>query len=89
MMYSYEEYQKGIDVLYEAVMLRAESIRGQLDGTIPSTSEAQKADSSALIDASHLNLSDLGQFMMGGFGGNRNNREWKMPEEDNMNTQNE
>ena len=70
-MYTYEEYTKGIKVLYDAVMLRAESIKGQLDGTIPSTTDAQKADSSKLVDASHLNLSDLGQFGMGGFGANR------------------
>lgn len=68
-MYTYEEYTKGTDLLYEVVMLRAESIRGQLDGTIPSTSEGQKADSSALVDASHVNLSDLGEFMMGGLDG--------------------
>ena len=70
-MYTYEEYLKGAQVLYDAVMLRAESIKGQLDGTIPSTSEGQNADSSKLVDASHLNLSDLGTFMGGGFGGNR------------------
>ena len=74
-MYTYEEYLKGIEVLYDTVILRAESIKGQLDGTIPSTSEGQKSDSSKLIDASHLNLSDLGQFMMGGFGGNRGDGE--------------
>ena len=70
-MYTYEEYLNGVEVLYDAVMLRAESIKGQLEGTIPSTSDGQKADSSKLVDASHLNLSDLGQFMMGGggFGG--------------------
>ncbi len=73
-MYTYDEYLKGVEVLYDAVMLRAESVKGQLDGTIPSTAEAQSADSSKLVDASHLNLSDLGQFMMGGgggFGGNK------------------
>lgn len=69
-MYTYDEYLKGVKVLYDAVMLRAESIKGQLAGTIPSTSEGQKADSSKLVDASHLNLSDLGTFMGGGFGGN-------------------
>ena len=68
-MYSYEEYDNGAKILYELVMLRAESIKGQLDGTIPSTSEGQKADASSLVDASHINLSDLGQFMGGGFGG--------------------
>lgn len=88
-MYTYEEYTKGIEVLYDAVMLRAESIKGQLNGTIPSTSEGQKTDSSKLVDASHLNLSDLGQFRMGGFGGNRNNGEWKMPERNNQNASNE
>lgn len=67
-MYTYEEYTKGIEVLYDAVMLRAKSIKCQLDGTIPSTSEGQRTASSKLVDASHLNLSDLGQFMMGGFG---------------------
>ena len=65
-MYSYDEYAKGIEVLYDAVMLRAESIKGQLDGTIPSTSEAQKTETSKLVDASQLNLSHLGQFMNGG-----------------------
>lgn len=76
-MYTYDEYVKGAELLRETVMLRAESIRGQLDGTIPSTSEGQQADTSVLVDASHINLSDLGQFMMGGFGGNRNNGEQK------------
>ena len=87
-MYTYEEYLKGIEVLYDAVMLRAESIKGQLDGTIPSTSEGQKADSSKLVDASHLNLSDLGQFMRGGFGGNRGGN-LKMPGNNNQNIANE
>ncbi len=87
-MYTYEEYLKGIEVLYDAVMLRAESIKGQLDGTIPSTSEGQKADSSNLVDASHLNLSDLGQFMRGGFGGNRDGNR-QMPENNNQNIANE
>lgn len=38
---------------------------------IPSTTEGQRADSSALIDASHVSLDDLGEFGMGGFGGVR------------------
>lgn len=78
-MYTYDEYKKGADVLYDAVMLRAESVSGQLKGDIPSTTEGQMADSSSLINASHLNLSDLGQFMMGDFGGNRNNGQRKNP----------
>lgn len=74
-MYTYEEYLKGVEVLYDAVMLRAESIKGQLDGTIPSTTEGQKSESSKLVDASHLNLSDLGQFNMGGGGFGGGNRQ--------------
>ena len=67
-MYTYEEYINGKQVLYDTVMLRGESIKGQLEGIIPSTSEGQKQDSANLVDASHINLSDLGQFNMGGFG---------------------
>ena len=65
-MYTYEEYIKGAETLYELVMLRAESLKGQLEGTIPSTSEGQKSDPSTLIDASSINISDLGTFMGGG-----------------------
>ena len=87
-MYTYEEYEKGVEVLYDAVMLRAQSIKGQLAGAIPSTAEAQSAEPSKLVDASHLNLSDLGQFMMGGFGGNRGGNR-QMPENNNQNVANE
>ena len=44
--------------------LRAESVLGQLSGTIPSVSEDQK-DSSALVDASALDLTKLGTMKMG------------------------
>ena len=87
-MYTYEEYTEGVEVLYNVVMLRAESIKGQLDGTVPSTSEDQKADPSKLVDASHLNLTDLGQFMMGGFGGNRGGNR-QMSERNNQNASKE
>lgn len=66
--YSYEAYEKAAEVLYETVLLRAESIKGQLSGTIPSTTEGQRAAESALVDASHINLSDMGTFMGGGRG---------------------
>lgn len=89
-MYTYEEYIKGAETLYNLVMLRAESLKGQLDGTIPSTSEGQKADSASLIDASSINISDLGSFMGGGGpGGKRNKGEWKMPGQDNTSTSEE
>lgn len=58
--YTYEEYQTAIAELKELGALRAESIQGQLDGTIPSTTEGQKADSNNLIDASTIDLTALG-----------------------------
>ncbi len=57
---TYEEFVTGADTLKALCLLRAESVRGQLEGSIPSDSEGQAADSSALIDASSLNISDMG-----------------------------
>lgn len=67
---TYEEFENGISALREFCVLRAKSVRGQLDGTIPSTSDGQTADSSMLIDASGLNISDMGSMgnTMGGGG---------------------
>ena len=65
---TYEEFLTGVETLKSFCRLRTESVEGQLDGTIPSTSEGQKADDSSLIDASGLTLSDMGS-MGGGMGG--------------------
>ena len=67
--YSYGEYETAAQMLYDTVHLRAESIKGQLDGTIPSTDDGQREDTSALIDASQIDVKAMGQFSMGGFGG--------------------
>ena len=67
-MYTFEEYQKAAELLHETVELRAESIEGQLGGTIPSTDEGQKKDPSALVDASDIDVTAMGQFDMGGGG---------------------
>lgn len=64
--YSYEEFLSATQALEEFCTLRAQSVQGQLQGAIPSTSAGQSADSSALIDASGLNLSDMGDFNMSG-----------------------
>ena len=64
--YSYDEYDEAADLLYETVRLRAKSIEGQLDGSIPSTDEGQTADDSALIDGSHIDVKAMGTFNMGG-----------------------
>ena len=62
--YDYEAYQAAVAELEKLGLLRAESILGQLDGTVPSTTEGQQASPEALIDASSVNLSALGS--MGG-----------------------
>ena len=64
--YSEEEYLAGAEMLYQAVLLRAESVKGQLEGTIPPTDEGQRADSSGLVDASAIDLAVMGEFNMGG-----------------------
>ncbi len=68
---TFEEFEKGVATIREFCLLRAESVSGQLNGTVPSTSEGQKTDGSTLIDASGLVLSDMGTMGMGrgGFGG--------------------
>lgn len=73
--FTYEEFLTATETLSRFCTLRAESISGQLDGTIPSTTEAQRANSADLVDASDLSLNDLGEFGMGGggdFGGKGN-----------------
>lgn len=71
---TYEEYQIGIENLREFCLLRAQSIRGQLDGDIPSTDEGQAADASSLVDASHIDIQAMGSQNGGGFarGGDMN-----------------
>jgi len=76
--YDYDAYQTAVVELKELGLLRAESVEGQLDGVIPSTSEGQSADSSKLVDASGVDLSALGSMgngmgsMEGGMNGGMN-----------------
>ena len=63
---TYEEFEKGVDALEQFCELRVQSVQGQLDGTIPSTTDGQSADSTNLIDASELSISDTGSMGMGG-----------------------
>lgn len=65
---TYEEFEKGVSTLKSFCTLRAESVSGQLNGTIPSTTDGQNADSSALVDASAITLSDMGTMNNGGMG---------------------
>ena len=64
-----EEFEIGVDTLKEFCLLRAASIRGQLNGSIGSTTESQS--SATFIQAEHLNISDMGNMGMG-FGGKSN-----------------
>lgn len=67
---TYEEFEKGVSALKELCTLRAESINGQLNGTIPATAEEQTENSSSLIDASTITVADMGNMnaMKGGSG---------------------
>ncbi|MCR4721903.1 MAG: CotH kinase family protein [Lachnospiraceae bacterium] len=67
--YNYDEYTVAKEMLNEVIKLRAQSIEGQLDGSIASTDEGQRSDKSGMIDASHIDVKVMGQFSMGGFGG--------------------
>lgn len=70
-----EDFETGVDTLQTFCALRLESIHGQLEGTIPSTTDGQQQDSSSLIDASGITISDMGSMNgggeKGGFGGGR------------------
>ena len=72
---TYEEFETGVSTLREFCLLRAQSVAGQLDGTIGSTTQTQ--NSSTLVDASSLNISDMGSMGFGGgkggFGGSKDN----------------
>ena len=56
------DHQLAVDTLEQVCLLRAESIRGQLDGSLPSTLRAQAEYPDAKIDASGVRLEDLGDF---------------------------
>ena len=58
---SYEDFLLGAETIARFCLLRAESVRGQLDGTIPSTIAAQAKDQSGFVDASSVWLPDMGE----------------------------
>lgn len=64
---TYEEFEQGVSTLKKFCALRAESISGQLNGTIPSTTQGQKADASSIVDANGITIADMGTMenMMG------------------------
>lgn len=59
---SYEDHLLAVNTLEQVCLLRAESIRGQLEGTIPATLREQAEQPDAGVDASAVCLEDLGDF---------------------------
>lgn len=65
----YDSFVLGASTLKKFCMLRAESISGQLYRTVSSSSDTPGSDSlSTLVDASGINISDMGTMSMGGRG---------------------
>lgn len=65
---TYEEYEAAVKAFITLGDLRAQSVEGQLAGSVPSTTAAQAANPENLISTEGLDLSTLGS-MMGGRGG--------------------
>ena len=63
----YDSFVLGTSTLKKFCMLRAESVSRQLNGTISSTNS--QSSLSSLVDASGINISDMGTMSMGGRGG--------------------
>ena len=62
--YGYDAFKEGIAALKLFASLRAESVKAQLDGTIPSY-QSDRNDSTVLTDASSLSLDKLGAMNKG------------------------
>lgn len=60
--YTAAEYEEAKETLWTVLQLRAESVLGQLDGTIPSTDDGQQNAQDTLIDGSAIDLSVMGGF---------------------------
>lgn len=57
-LYTFEQAEKGAKAVHDYCVLRAQSIAGQLDGSIPATMEGQSADYGSLVDTGDLHLAD-------------------------------
>ena len=56
-----EAHEKAVSTLKTFCAKRAESVRGQLEGTVPSTEQGQRENKDALIDASEISTADMGK----------------------------
>ena len=59
---TYGDHLLAVDTLLEVCRLRARSVRGQLDGTYPATLAQQLEHPHSGVDASHVELRNLGDF---------------------------
>lgn len=59
---SFEDHQLAVDTLEQICLLRAQSIRSQLDGEIPATIRGQQENPNAKVEASEVQLTALGDF---------------------------
>ena len=59
---SYADHQLAADTLEQVCLLRAESVRGQLEGRIPATLREQQENPEVKVDVSGIQLTDLGDF---------------------------
>ena len=71
--YTVDEFDSAVETLQDYCALRAESIHGQLEGTIPSTSAGQSENSDSLIDVGDLDISSMGSM------NNGNGKGFQMP----------
>lgn len=86
--YTHEQYTEAVAMLKEFGTLRAQSIEGQLNGTIPSTTAGQSGAGDKLVDASAINLSTMGSQGGGGDRGGMNRQDSQIPP-DNQQSGNE
>ena len=59
---SYEDHRLAVETLKQVCLLRAQSVRGQLDGEIPDTLREMQERPDGGIDVSGIRLEDLGDF---------------------------
>lgn len=64
--YTLQEFDTAIETLQSFCALRGESIRGQLNGTIPSTTDGQRQNNRLLVESSFLQTSDMGSMNTAG-----------------------
>lgn len=58
--YSNEQFYIATETIKKLLLFKSQSVMGQINGRIPTTWEAQAKDGSSLIDASSINLKDMG-----------------------------